>query len=78
MGAIKFVTNGADVMRPGITEIDPEIKKDEIICVIDEKHSKPLAICKTLFDSKEIQEKKEGKVLKNLHWIGDNKWKNSK
>ena len=27
MGAIRFVTNGADVMRPGITKIESTIKK---------------------------------------------------
>lgn len=75
MGAIKFVTNGADIMRPGIKEINEKIKKNEIICVIDEKYGKPLAICRALFDADEIKEKKEGKVLENLHYVGDKKWK---
>ncbi len=75
MGAIKFVTNGADVMRPGVKEIASDVKKGDIICVIDETHSKPLAICRVLFAAEEMQEKKEGKVLENLHWIGDKRWK---
>ena len=77
MGAIKFVTNGADVMRPGIKEIDPEIKKGEIICVVDETHSKPLAICRALFGAEEMKTKTEGKVLENLHYVGDKRWKTS-
>ena len=35
MGAVKFVVNGADIMRPGIVEIETGIAKDEFICVID-------------------------------------------
>lgn len=77
MGAIKFVTNGADVMRPGVKEIDETIKEGEVICVVDETHGKPLAICKTLFDAAEMKEKDSGKVLQNLHYIGDKRWKTS-
>ncbi len=77
MGAIKFVTNGADIMRPGVKEIDLGIQKNDVICVVDETHSKPLAICRALFDAAEMREKKEGKVLENIHWIGDKRWKSS-
>ena len=45
MGAIRFVTNGADVMRPGITKIEPTIKKNEIIQIVDETHSRALDFC---------------------------------
>ena len=31
MGAIKFVTNGADVMAPGIVKADPVIQKNDSI-----------------------------------------------
>ena len=64
-------------MIPGVKEIDSNIKKGEIICVVDETHSKPLAICRALFDADEMKEKKEGKVLENIHWIGDKRWKSS-
>jgi len=76
LGAIKFVTNGADVMRPGIKEIGEGIKKDEVILVMDEKHHKPLAICKALYDTEDMLAKKEGKVLQNLHYVGDKRWRN--
>ena len=74
-GAVKFVTNGADIMRPGITKIDDNIKKEEFVVVVDETHEKPLAICQTLFDGEEIKSIKSGKVLKNLHHITDKLWK---
>lgn len=77
VGAIKFVTNGADVMRPGVKDIDSTIKKGDVICVVDETHSKPLAICRAMFDAEEMKAKNEGKVLENLHYIGDKRWKSS-
>jgi PUA-domain protein len=74
MGAIKFVANGADIMRPGITKIDPNIKKGEIVVIVDENHDRALAIGKTLFDAREMKNKNSGKVVKNLHTIQDSVW----
>lgn len=75
MGAIRFVTNGADVMRPGITKIESTIKKNEIIQIVDETHSRALALGKALFDANVMESKTSGKVIKNLHTIKDNVWK---
>lgn len=75
MGAIKFVVNGADVMRPGITEVDEGIKKEEFIVVIDENNKKPLAVGIALFDSEEIRKMNSGKVIKNIHYVGDEIWR---
>ena len=75
MGAIRFVTNGADVMRPGITKIEPTIKKNDIIQIVDETHNRALALGKALFDAKAMESKTSGKVIKNLHTIKDNVWK---
>ncbi|MFX0043535.1 MAG: DUF1947 domain-containing protein [Candidatus Hodarchaeota archaeon] len=74
-GAIKYVANGADIMRPGITNIDPAIKINEIIQIVDEDHERALAIGKAMFNAKEMKEKKSGKVVKNLHTIQDSVWK---
>lgn len=73
-GAIRFVTNGADIMRPGITKIDPSINKGEIIEIVDETHDRSLAVGRALYDSKEMEEQKSGKVVKNLHTIQDPVW----
>ncbi len=78
LGAIKFVTNGADVMRPGIKEIGEGIKKNDVILVMDEKYHKPLAVCKALYDTEDMLAKNEGKVLQNLHHVGDKRWRNTK
>lgn len=77
-GAIRFVTNGADIMRPGIRRIDPTIKKDDILRIADETHDRTLAVGKALFDAKEMNSLKEGKVVKNLHTIQDSVWEFSK
>ena len=74
-GAIRFVTNGAAVMRPGITQIDPTIKKGDIVVIVDENHDRALAIGKSMYDAKQIEEKDSGKVVKNLHTIQDDVWK---
>ena len=74
-GAIRFVTNAADVMRPGITFIEPSIKKGDIVVIVDENHDRALAIGKALLNADQMQEAKTGKVVKNLHTIQDDIWK---
>jgi len=74
MGAIKFVTNGADIMRPGVTKIDEGIRKGDFVVVVDETHGKPLAVCESLYSSEELDSIDSGKVLKNIHYIGDKLW----
>lgn len=73
MPAIKFITNGADIMRPGIKSVE-SFQKDQIIVIIDETHQKPLAVGQALFSSEEIQAMTSGKVIKNLHYVGDKVW----
>lgn len=73
MPAVKFIANGADVMRPGIKKIE-EFQKDKIIVIVDETHQKPLAIGQALFSSEEIQNLEKGKVIKNWHYVGDKIW----
>ncbi len=75
MGAIKFVVNGADVMRPGITKIDPSIEKNEAIVIVDENNQKPLAIGIALLNAEEMEKATSGKVIKNIHYVGDDIWK---
>lgn len=75
-GAIKFVVKGADIMRPGIVNAE-EFGKSDFVVIVDENFKKPLAIGKTMFDSKTLLEMKEGKVLLNQHQIGDKFWEKS-
>ncbi|MDP3698238.1 MAG: DUF1947 domain-containing protein [Nanoarchaeota archaeon] len=75
MGAVKFVVNGADIMRPGIVEIEEGIAKDEFVAVVDKNNKKPLAVGIALFNSEEIQKMASGKVIKNIHYVGDELWR---
>ena len=75
MGAIKFVVNGADIMRPGIAEIAVDIQKDEFIVIVDINNKKPIAVGIALFRSQEMQSMSTGKVIKNIHYVGDEIWK---
>lgn len=74
-GAVRHVANGADVMRPGITKIDPSIKKGEIIKIEEETKHRALAVGKAMYDAAEMESKDAGKVVKNLHTIQDAIWK---
>ena len=74
MGAIKFVIGGADIMRPGIVAVADNIKAGDAVAVIDVNNKKPLAVGKALFSSQEIKDYKTGRVIKNIHWVGDTIW----
>jgi len=73
MGAVKFMCNGANVMRPGITKYS-EFKKDQIVCVIEESQHKFLAVGKSMVASDEMPSMKKGEVVKNMHFISDRFW----
>ena len=74
MGAIPYICNGADVMAPGIVKVDGKFKADDLVVILDENFSKKIAVCKVLYDSFKITEKKHGKVARNLHHINDEFW----
>lgn len=75
MGAVKFVVSGADIMRPGIVSIESEISSGDVVLVVDVQHKKPLAVGVALFSSSDMQQMTVGKVIKNIHWVGDGIWK---
>ncbi|UCE15973.1 MAG: DUF1947 domain-containing protein [Candidatus Bathyarchaeota archaeon] len=75
MGAVPYICNGADLMAPGIVQIDGDFKTDNLVLVVDERHGKPLAIGAALLDSHVMRERKHGKVVKNIHYVGDRLWK---
>ena len=74
MGAVKFMTNGADVMSPGITQADSTIEKGDVVLVVDENHHKPLVMGESLITGPEMEENDTGKAIKTLHYIGDDIW----
>ena len=77
MGAVKFMCNGANVMRPGIKKYT-EFVKGDIICVIEESQHKFLAVGKAIADSSELENISKGEIIKNLHYISDKYWEIAK
>ena len=75
MGAVPFVTNGADIMGPGITDADEGIKEGDMVWIRDMKNLVPLAVGVALVSGAELKSKAKGKVIKNLHNVGDKLWK---
>ena len=73
MGAVRFVVGGADIMRPGIVSVEDFIE-DDLVVIVDENNKKPLALGLALHDSETMMKMDSGKVIKNLHRVGDEIW----
>ena len=75
MGAVPHVCNGADIMAPGIVEVEGNFQKGDLVTILDEKYKKSIAVGVALKGSEEIIRTKRGKVVKNVHFVGDKLWK---
>ena len=69
-GAISFVSDGADIMRPGITEANDDISEGDLVVVEEETHGKALAVGRALTGGDDMVGS-SGKVVENLHHVGD-------
>ncbi len=69
-GAISFVSDGADVMRPGIVEADDDIETGDLVAIAEENHGKVLAIGRALVEGSEMVGE-QGKVVDSVHHVGD-------
>ncbi|MDH7516739.1 MAG: RNA-binding protein [Candidatus Thermoplasmatota archaeon] len=74
MGAVSFVTSGADVMAPGVVDADKGISEGDPVWVCDEKHKKPLAVGFALMNSEQMIKEEKGKAVKVVHYVGDRLW----
>jgi PUA domain protein len=72
-GAVKFVCNGAKVMRPGIINFDL-FKKGDIVVVKDQAHGRALAVGLALEDSEVAKGMSKGYVIDTVHYISDKVW----
>jgi len=73
-GAVRFVSNGADIMTPGVVEADPEINEGDLVIIVEETHRKPLAIGKALMEGPQMVEADSGKAIKSIIYVGDKLW----
>ena len=77
MGAVKFVCDGATVMRPGVKNYSA-FEKDQLVCVVEESRNKFLAIGRSLVSSNDMTSMTKGEVVKNLHYVSDRFWEAAK
>jgi len=75
MGAVPHVANGAHVMRPGIRQIEGQFEKDDLVAIHDERYRKIIAIGLAEHDSESIRSMTKGRVIANMHYVGDPLWK---
>ena len=69
-GAVSFVSDGADVMRPGITEATDDISSGDLVVIAEESHGKVLAVGRARVEGADMAGN-EGKVVDSLHHVGD-------
>ena len=74
-GAVKPISRGADLMRPGILEIIGKFSKNDIIVIVDPRHKLPLAVHRAIYSSEEVLGMKRGRVAKSIHHVGDKYWR---
>jgi PUA domain protein len=70
-GAVKFVCNGAKVMRPGIINFD-SFKKGEIVVIKEQTHGRVLAVGLALEDSEVAKTMTKGYIIDTIHYVSEN------
>jgi PUA-domain protein len=78
MGAVPHVVGGADIMAPGIRKVEGSFGEKQLVVIVDEKHGKFLSVGSTLLGSEALASTKKGKVIANLHYVGDPVWETIK
>ena len=73
-GAVKHILNGADIFAQGITSVSRSFDVGSIVLVNNPQEA-ILAIGKSLKSSDELL-KLKGKVISNIHYLGDSIWRN--
>ncbi|MDD1671571.1 MAG: RNA-binding protein [Methanomicrobiales archaeon] len=74
-GAIPFVINGADIMRPGITTVTDDVRAGAPVLIVEEGYGKPIAVGIALQDGPELLKQPKGKMVRTIHYVGDLLWK---
>jgi len=72
-GSIKFICNGAKILRPGVVKFD-SFTKNDIVAVKDERFGKYISVGLALEDSDVAEKLQKGYVVDNLHFVGDKFW----
>lgn len=73
-GAVKYILNGADIFAQGITFVSSLFDINSIVIICNPQDA-VLALGKSLKSSDELL-KLKGKVIINIHYLGDSIWNN--
>jgi PUA domain protein len=73
-GAIKYVLNGADVMRPGVRSFDAFSNVGSMMTVKEETKGRTIAVGRAMVSGEEMAVMAKGPCINNLHFIGDKFW----
>jgi PUA-domain protein len=74
MGAVPHVAGGADIMAPGIRRVEGNFGERDLVVIVDEKHGKFLSVGRSMLASEALAATKKGKVIANIHYVGDPVW----
>lgn len=77
MGAVRFVCKGANVMRPGITDMD-DFGPGRIVCVREESRGKYIAVGTASVSGSEAASSERGQVVDTLHYVSDRYWESAR
>ncbi|MFB6171701.1 MAG: RNA-binding protein [Haloarculaceae archaeon] len=69
-GAVSFVSDGANVMRPGIVDADEDIVPGDLVVIVEETHGKALAVGRAEVPGGEMPGD-SGMVVESIHHVGD-------
>jgi len=72
-GALPYIMNGADVMKPGIVYADEDIREGDFVYVTVEGKESPIAVGVAIVDGGEMMGEK-GKAVKTIHHLKDDVW----
>jgi len=73
-GAIRYLLNGADVMRPGLKVLPDWGEVGRTVVVKEEKKGRAIAVGASLVKGEEAIRMSKGPCLRNLHYVGDRYW----
>lgn len=73
-GAIRFMLNGADVMRPGVRKFDDWGAAGRMVVVREEKKGRAIVVGPSLVSSEDARGMAKGGCIRNLHHVGDRYW----
>jgi PUA domain protein len=74
-GAVPHVAQGADVMAPGIVEVDQNLAQGDLVVIVDQKNRTPIAVGRMLTNGANIEQMGKGRAVQTLHHIGDQLWR---